>query len=142
MVQILQMINQEVICSDIAKKLNMEKSHVSYYVSKAIALTFVEKTMRSSFVEFKLTQAGKNFLDQYNKNNPTIPICRAENIQFKATIVRMPTIPVDWRIIEMRNWTQYTSEIDSVKVRINMGNNPTLELIPSPVEGNDPMTYL
>src|SRR5437867_1322958 len=96
------------------------------------------ETNRDVFKVLELTQAGKNFLDQYNKNNPSIPICRAENIQFKAPIIKMPTIAVDWKKIQMHNWTQYTSQIDSVKVRLNMGKNPTIEVIPSPIDGDDP----
>ena len=92
---------------------------------------------RDGFAIIELTQAGKNLLDQYNKNNPTVPICRLENIQFKAKILQMPTIPVDWKKIEMHNWTQYISQIDSVHVRLNNGVVPTLILIPSPVEGDD-----
>jgi hypothetical protein len=93
------------------------------------------------FAILELTQAGKNFLDRYtkqNQNNTSIPICRLENIQFKVKIVQMPTIPVDWKRIEMHNWTQYTSNIDSVHVRLNNGAVPTIVLLPSPVEGDDP----
>jgi predicted transcriptional regulator len=136
-VPILEMINQGIICSNIAKTLNIEKSHVFYYVSKAKENGFVEESMRSSFVEFKLTQAGKNFLDRYYKNNPSNPVCRLENLQLKALITQKPTIPVDWKKIEMRNWTQYSSEIDSVKVRLNIGKIPTLVILPSPVDGDN-----
>lgn len=50
----------------------------------------------------------------------------------------MPTIPVDWKKIEMNNWTQYMSRIDGVYMRLNGGAVPTLVLLPSPVEGDDP----
>jgi hypothetical protein len=50
----------------------------------------------------------------------------------------MPTVPIDWKKIEMYNWVQYTSQIDSIKVRLNTGNTPTLELLPSPIDGDDP----
>jgi hypothetical protein len=132
------MINQGIICSDISKKLNISKSHVSYYVRKAKEKNLIKEVFRDTFKSIEISQAGKNFLDQYDKNRVSVPICRAENIRFKAVIVQMPAIPVDWKKIEMHNWTQYTSQIDSVKVRLNTGNNPTLELLPSPVEGNDP----
>jgi hypothetical protein len=86
----------------------------------------------------EVTQAGKNLLDQYTRNNPSTPICRLENVQFKAKVMQMPTIPVDWKRIQMHNWVQYTSIIDSVHVRLNDGAVPTLVLLPSPVEGSDP----
>jgi hypothetical protein len=132
------MIKEGTIAADIARTLNLKKSHISYYVTRADKLGYIEKTKKDVFVELKLTQAGKNFLDQYNKNHPSIPICRLENIQFKAVITQMPTIPVDWKKIEMHNWIQYSHQIDSVKVRLNMGKNPTLELLPSPVDGDNP----
>jgi hypothetical protein len=142
LVPILEMINQGIICSDIAKNLNVSKSHVFYYVTKAKEKNLVKEIFRDTFKSIQLTQAGKNFLDQYDKNRVTVPICRAENIRFKAVIEQMPIIPVDWKKIEMHNWTQYTSQIDNVKVRLNTGHIPTLELLPSPVEGADPFELL
>jgi hypothetical protein len=124
------MINQGIICSDIAKKMNIPKSHVSYYISKAKKKNLVKETLRDTFKSIQVTQAGQNFLDQYDKNQLSVPICRAENIRFKAVVTQMPTVPVDWKKIEMHNWTQYASQIDSVKVRLNTGATPILELLP------------
>ena len=131
------MVKQGIIAADIARTLNLKKSHVSYYVTKAKKQGYLKEVVRDAFAIIELTQAGKNLLDQYNKNNPTVPVCRLENIQFKAKILQMPSIPVDWKKIEMHNWTQYISKIDSVHVRLNNGLLPTLLLIPSPVEGDD-----
>lgn len=132
------MISEGIIRSDIAKKLNLPKSHVSYYTTRLQQIGFVQKSMRSSYIECELTQAGKKFLDQYRKNNLSLPICRSENIRFKAVVTQMPTKQVDWKKIEMHNWAIYTSEVDGIKVKLNKGNVPTLELLPSPIEGNDP----
>jgi hypothetical protein len=132
------MIKDGAIARDIAKQMKLDKSLVSYYINKAKDYGLVKVVTRDVITILDLTQAGKNFLDQYNKNNPSIPLCRVENIQFKASIEKMPTVPVSWKRIQMHNWVQYNSEIDSVKVRLNAGKNPTLELIPSPVEGSDP----
>lgn len=137
-VSILELVQKKIIAVDIAKRLNMNKSHVSYYIKKLRELGFIKQVARDTFSVLEVTQPGKNFLDQYNKANPSIPICRAENIQFKASIIKMPIIPVDWKKIQMNNWTQFTSRIDSVKVRLNIGKEPTIELIPSPIDGDDP----
>jgi len=137
MVPVLALIDEGIICTEIAKKLNLEKSHLFYYTHKAESRGFIERKSRTSFVEFKLTQAGRNFLDQYNNKSPSLPVCRLENMQFKARITKMPTRQVDWKKIEMNNWVQYTSEIDTVKVRLNMGKIPFLVIIPSPVEGQN-----
>lgn len=138
LVPILEMIDQGIICSDIAKKLNISKPHVSYYIRKAEKKNLVKEIFRDTFKSIQITQAGKNFLDQYDKNQISVPILRAENIQFRAVITQMPTVLVDWKKIEMHDWTQYSSQIDDVKVRINTGATPILELLPSPVEGDDP----
>jgi predicted transcriptional regulator len=137
-VPILEMISQGIICSDIAKKLNISKSLVSYYIKRAKEKNLVKEILRDTFKSIQITQAGKNFLDQYDKNQLSVPICRAENIRFKAVITQMPTVPVDWKRIEMHNWTQYSSQIDGIKVRLNIGATPILELLPSPIEGDNP----
>lgn len=138
MVSILELVQNGIIAIEIARRLNTNKSNVAYYIKKAKRLGYIKQPTRDAFTPIELTQPGKNFLDQYNKTNASIPICRAENIQFKAPIIKMPTVPVDWKKIQMNNWTQYTSRIDDVKVRLNLGKGPTIELIPSPVDGGDP----
>lgn len=115
----------------------MKKSHISYYITKAKNLRYLRLVTRDAFAFNELTQAGKNFLDQYTQNNPSIPICRLENIQFKAKILQMPTIPVDWKKIEMHNWSQYNTQVDSIRVKLNLGDPPTLLLIPSPIDGDN-----
>jgi hypothetical protein len=132
------MVTEGVIAADIARNLNIKKSHVSYYIKNATNLGYVRQATRDAFSLIELTQAGKNFLDRYTQNNPPIPICRLENIQFKARVLQMPKIPVDWKKIEMHNWTQHTSQIDGVHVRLNDGSVPTLVLLPSPADGDDP----
>ena len=59
-------------------------------------------------------------------------------MQFKAKILQMPTIPIDWKKIEVHNWVQYDTQVDSIRVRINLSDPPTLLLIPSPIDGNNP----
>jgi predicted transcriptional regulator len=137
MASILEMIKEGLIAVDIARNLNLKKSHVSYYVSKGKKNGLIKEAVKDAVTVLELTQAGKNFLDQYDKNNPLIPVCRLENLWLKAPITHMPTIPVDWKKIEAHNWTQYTSQIDTVKVRLNMGKIPTLELFPSAVDGEN-----
>ena len=137
------------IAADIAKTLNMTESHVSYYITKGKRQFYIKLVTRSSNNILELTQLGQNFLDKYSTTSKVLdrttqskmyngqPILRLENIQFKAQILQMPTIPVDWKKIEMNNWAQHTSKIDDVHVRLNDGAIPTLVLLPSPVEGDD-----
>jgi hypothetical protein len=110
----------------------------SYYVRKGIKLGLIKETSNSGHTRLELTQPGKNFLERYERLNPSLPICRAENIRFKARVIRIPDIPLNWRKVHMYNWTAYTSEVDTVKIKLNMGSSPTIEFIPSPVEGDNP----
>jgi DNA-binding MarR family transcriptional regulator len=136
---VLQMIDSGVISSDIAKSLNKRKSHVTYYIRKAKDLGYVKESPRSAFKILELTQAGKSFLAMYtnlsSSNRSTI--IRAENIRFKADIIKMPPDLTDWHKVEMNNWTQYCIEMNGVKVHINNANHPTIEFIHSPIEGNN-----
>jgi hypothetical protein len=51
----------------------------------------------------------------------------------------MPPIEsLDWKKIELNNWAQYNSQLDDVKIRLNKGKRPTIEFIPSPIDGDDP----
>jgi predicted transcriptional regulator len=143
---VLRLINEGLIQEKIANELDIESSHVAYYIKKAKRMGYVKSTIKDVVVILELTQAGKNFLDQYEKahdsSSSSLHICRLENIRFKAEILQMPTIPVDWNKIQMHNWVQYSSKIDSVRILLNMGNSPSIELIPSPVDGEDPYDLL
>jgi hypothetical protein len=141
MCNILELVKQGKIAADIARTLNMSKQDVYYYFTKGKDVGYIKQVSRTTCAILELTQAGKNFLDRTTQSKlyNGMPILRLENIQFKARILKMPTKPfaVDWKKIEMHNWTQYTSKIDSVNVRLNDGAVSTLVLLPSPVEGDE-----
>src|SRR5205807_9176673 len=119
--------------SQIAKFLKIEKSHVSYYIAKAKKRGYVIEIARDTFKILELTQAGKSFLAMYHKYSE-VPICRLENVRFKAPVYKMPTIPGDWGRVEMRNWTQYTFIVDEIRIKLNGGNSPTVEFIPGTID--------
>jgi predicted transcriptional regulator len=106
---ILKMISQGYTITEISKSLNENKSLVSYYVKKATGQSYVKEIGRDVFKRLELTQAGKNFLEEYTNdglNNIHRHTCRLENIRFEATVHRMPTIMIDWKKTEMNNWAQ------------------------------------
>jgi predicted transcriptional regulator len=147
LVRILELINEEFILIKIAKVLNMEKSHVSYYIGKAKRAGFVKEVLRDRIKILELTQVGKNFLDQYKYkikyNNPSssmqqLPCCRAENIRFKACVYKLPSKPLDWNKVTMNNWKQYNNIVDNIRVHLNDGKSPSIEFIPSPIDGENP----
>lgn len=136
---ILEMISEGLTVTDVSKKLNMQKSHVSYYIKRAKNQGYVKELTRDTFKILEITQAGKNFLAMYQHiSNNSAPICRAENVRFKAPVYQMPSSPVDWHKAQMHNWNQYTTEVDSINIKLNHGIHPTIEFIPDAVDGDDP----
>jgi len=135
---ILELISEGLSITEISRTLNIEKSHVSYYVCRGKQDGYVKELTRDRFKILEITQAGKNFLAMYQDLSiMSKPICRAENVRFKAPVYKMPSSPVDWHTVEMNNWTQHTTGVDSIKIKLNDGKHPTIEFIPAPVDGND-----
>ena len=139
LLSILEMINEGCISSDVAKRLDIRKSHVSYYLRKAMELHYVKEICSGTFKKYELTQPGKNFVAMYQQQEKQeLTICKAENVRFKAPVLKMPSKLVDWHKVEMNNWNQYTTEVDGVKVKLNDGKDPTIEFLPAAIDGNDP----
>jgi DNA-binding MarR family transcriptional regulator len=138
LVSIIKMIEQGLRASEIAKILDLDKQLVSYHIRKLKQRGYVKEIVRDAFKVLEVTQAGKNFLDQYTNPTDDTYICRLENVRFKAIVHRMPTLAIDWKKTEMTNWTQYGSEIDNITVHLNTGKIPTIEFLPSPVDGHNP----
>jgi hypothetical protein len=140
--------------AQVAFELKISKPLVSYYVRKAIKIGYIKELFRDKIRVLELTQEGKTSLDQYkykykhkdgyNKqsSSPTskdqLSLCRAENIRFKAIVYKLPSKQLDWNKVEMHNWRQYNSVIDDIKVHLNNGKAPSIEFIPSPINGSNP----
>lgn len=134
------MISEGLFITEISRALNVEKSHVVYYINRAKERGYVKELTRDRFKILEITQVGKNFLAMYQHSLlDHKPICRAENVRFKAPVFNMPSSAVDWHKVEMNNWNQYSTEVDCIKVKLNDGTNPSLEFIPAAVDGNDPI---
>jgi hypothetical protein len=120
--------------AEIAKALN-----ISYYVRKAKENRYLNEVILDKIKIYELTQIGKSILDQYTtsigRTKKNTPRCRAENVRFKASVNTLATKNPDWHKVEMNNWVQYNSIVDDIKVHLNMGKDPTIGFIPSPVEG-------
>ncbi len=145
------MIEQGLRESEIANKPNPSKQSVSYYLTKLKKCGYIRENRRDLFKLLDITQAGKNFLATYQQHHNSAtyqqhhhssaistPICRAENIRFKAPVYKMPPSPVEWHKVEMHNWNHYTMEVDSIKIKLNDGKDATIEFIPAPINGDDP----
>lgn len=133
--QILKLIDEGYSQAKIAKRLNKKKSHISYYVKKFKELRYVEENSRDVFKIIEVTQPGKNFLAMYEKSSYNVPTCRAENIRFKAQVLRIEALPKNWNKVSMNHWIKCNSEINGVKVHLNLGNRPSIEFLPPPIDG-------
>lgn len=139
------MIREHSSQAQIAKTFGVSRSHVSYYVKKALTIGYVQEICRDRIKILELTQKGTNFIDQYKNHTSTkhqLPHCRAENIRFKAPIYRLPSKSINWKKVAMNNWTQYNTVVDDVKVHLNYGKSPSIEFIPSPIDGSNPWELL
>jgi hypothetical protein len=146
--------------AQLAVELKISKPLVYYYVRKAINLGFIKELARDKIRILGITHEGKIFLDQYEYeykynyqynykyeykkqfastySKDQLSICRAENIRFKAKVYKLPSKQLDWNKVEMHNWRQYNSVIDDIKVHLNDGKAPSIEFIPSPINGSNP----
>jgi hypothetical protein len=141
--------------AQLASELKISEPHISYYVRKAIRMGYIKELFRDKVRALEITQTGKIFLDQYKYKHEYIykygydkqssstyknqlPICRAENVRFKAKVHKLPSEPLDWNKVEMNNWRQYINIIDTIKVHLNNGKDPSIEFIPSPINGSNP----
>ena len=55
--------------AQIAFELKISKPLVSYYVRKSIKIDYIKELFRDKIRVLELTQEGKNFLDQYSKQD-------------------------------------------------------------------------
>lgn len=143
--------------AQLAAELKISKPLVSYYIRKALKTGYIKELARDKIRILGITQEGKIFLDQYEDeykykykdeykskqlsstySKEQLSVCRAENIRFKARVHILPSKPLDWNKVEMKNWSQYNSTVDNIKVHLNNGKIPSIEFIPSPISGSNP----
>jgi len=148
LVPIIELLSQGIYPIQIARKLNIKKPHLYYYISKARAIGLLNFKSNANANPYDLTQAGIKFLDRYQKYQPKnsvgdpILMCRAENIRFKADVLRKPSNLVDWDHVQMNNWNLHTFKMGNVRIKLNEGRRPTVEFLPSPVDGNEALELI
>lgn len=135
-ISILEMVKEDVIAAEIARRLKFSEPRVWYHIHKLEKSGYIRQVMRDRFVERELTQSGKKFLEQYQNYKTGYLVCRAENVRFKANVHGTPSNLVDWNHVQMHNWSLYTSKIDDIHVKLNLGKKPTIEFLPSATDGD------
>jgi predicted transcriptional regulator len=62
------MIDESFTASQIARKLNVNKSLISYHIRNLKKMGYVKEAERDTFNILQVTQAGKNFVAMYQKS--------------------------------------------------------------------------
>lgn len=125
---LLSMLSDGYDRKDVKKTLGISKGLFTYYVSKLRKLGLIH-TSQYYPSNLSLTETGKNFLAMYYSKSSIHPIVRVENVRFKAPISQKPTISADWKKVQMSNWSQYCTQLNGLKIKVNDGKSPTIEFI-------------
>lgn len=136
----------------IASILGKSKSAVHYYIKKLLDGGFIErqeslkclkpglyvKKFRGVITLYRITQPGSNFLDGIERLAVGRRL-RLHNVYWKYPVLSGPRLPIEWRKVEMTNWTQLIGMELGLRVRKNPGS---VEIISGVVEGTDPFRLL
>jgi len=115
--------------------LGISRQHVGYYVKKLVKQGILQREVRDKATFYSLTERGKNFLVEMEKRFVPARTVRLHNVVFLFPIVVQPRLPVDWRRVELQNWTQLVGSELGLTVR---KNPDSVEVFCDVVEGTDP----
>lgn len=103
--------------SKIGRIYGLSKQHVAYYIKKLVKAGLVRRKVRSRAVFYDLTRRGKNFLISCEGVVFGSGVYRLHKCQFRFRIVSEGLLPVDFKRVEMVNWTALLGLEQGVKVR-------------------------
>ena len=136
--QILKLLDAGNYPSKIARILGMSRQHVYYYVKKLRKLGYIEREVKDHVTFYYLTQKGKNYLDKVERGVFDV-VVRLHNVVVKYPIVEEPKIPIEWRKVELQNWSQLIGRELGLTVR---KNTDSIEIFCDSIEGYDPHELL
>jgi len=132
---ILKLLDAGNYPAKIARMLGMSRQHVGYYVKKLVSQDMVQREVRDSATFYSLTERGKNFLVEMEKGFVPCRTVRLHNVVFLFPVVVAPRVVIDWRRVELQNWTQLVGSELGLTVR---KNPDSMEVFCDVVEGSDP----
>ena len=128
--------------SHIARRLGLERNLVHYYIKKLKSLGFIEKQelvksprvkVRGLICLYQLTENGSKFLAEIQKKVFSRKI-RLHNCYWLYPILQQPKVEIDWRRVELQNWSQLIGRELGLTVRKNPNS---LEIISSVLYGSN-----
>lgn len=112
----------------LSNHLGISKRVVNYHIKKLQSqhYLYTDKNLQ-------ITQSGYNFLIRI-EGKLTNPRIRLENVRIKYPLITRPKA-FPGKEIRLKNWSKYIYRIDRATL---LFNTDSIEVIPSPVEGNHP----
>jgi len=138
--------------SRVASILGKSKSTMHYHIKKLLDSGLIEreeslnhvkpglyvKKFRGVITLYRITQPGSNFLAEIERCAVGCRL-RLHNVYWKYPVLRQPQRPIDWRKVEMTNWTQ----LIGMELGLTVRKNPSsVEIISGVVEGVNPYELL
>jgi len=116
-IPILKRVEVEDYPAKIGRIYGWSRQHVCYYLRKLEQCGLVKRKVRSRAVFYELTCRGKNFLASYEDVVFGSGVYRLDRCQVRFEIVAEGVLPVDFRRVEMVNWTALLGLEQGVNVR-------------------------
>jgi hypothetical protein len=116
-IPILKRVEVEDYPAKIGRIYGWSRQHVCYYLGKLEKCGLVKRKVRSSAVFYQLTGRGKTFLGSCEDVVFGSGVYRLDRCQVRFGIVSEGCLPLDFRRVEMVNWTALLGLELGVKVR-------------------------
>jgi DNA-binding MarR family transcriptional regulator len=116
-IPILKRIQVEDYPAKIGRIYGWSRQHVCYYLAKLEKCGLVKRRVRSRAVFYQLTGRGQSFLASCEGVVFGSGVYRLDRCQVRFVIVSEGCLPVDFRRVEMVNWTALLGLEQGVRVR-------------------------
>ncbi len=116
-IPILKRVEVEDYPAKIGRIYGWSRQHVCYYLQKLETCGLVRRKVRSRAVFYQLTGRGKTFLGSCEDVVFGSGVYWLDRCQVRFVIVSEGCLPVDFRRVEMMNWTALLGLEQGVRVR-------------------------
>ena len=101
----------------VARIYGWSRQHVKYYLDQLQKCGLIVRRKRTNVVFYELTARGKNFLESCESVVFGSGVYRLDRCQVRFGVVADGVLPVDFRRVEMVNWTALLGLEQGVRVR-------------------------
>jgi len=106
--RILVRISQGMYPSQIARQLNMSKSHVNYFLKRLERCGYIKREFRTNFVCYSLTEKGNELLKNIRSSKFSLPV-REKHVRTHTLTIKFPILKDNPEAkfdskVEINNW--------------------------------------